>query len=187
MCQSEFWKFVYCHRIKLYQNASLCSNSSTNVNAPLAYQEDLEEEEKHSLEPTKEQTSLNTKPSALIATSALSAASVASTSSAPQLSVSTQWLSRPAIEWSLYEWCGSKCFVNVNVNLKFGCSVEKAADRKLKRSKVCKNFRMNLDKNTTAWIWKPILNVNSNFQKSFLFCSPRLKTPQPVLPYYLVL
>ena len=97
----EFWKLVYCHRIKLYQNASLCSNFRSNIIAPLANQEDLEEEEKHSLELTKEQTSLNTKPSALATTSALAAASVASvasTSSTPQLSVSTQWLSRPAIE-----------------------------------------------------------------------------------------
>ena len=146
MCEREIWWILEIGVLlpdKLYQNALLWSNSSSNVIAPLAYQEDLEEEEKHSLELTKEQTSLNTKPSALATASALAAASVASTSSTPQLSVSTQWLSRPAIEWSLYEWCGSKCFVNVNVNLKFV-----AAARKLKRSKVCKHFKINLDKNT---------------------------------------
>jgi len=69
--------------------ASTQSNFRSNIIAPLANQEDLEEEEKHSLELTKEQTSLNTKPSALATTSALAAASVASvasTSSTPQLS-----------------------------------------------------------------------------------------------------
>ena len=38
--------------------------------------------------------------------------------------------------------------MNVNVNLKFVCLVEKAAARKLKRSKVCKHFKIDLDKNT---------------------------------------